>query len=64
VHGSVSVQKAESVVQANGSGIRGGNKLEPGDGAAQLVGKAERGGLPERERPNGKGGAKYVLCSG
>ena len=58
------MQKAESVVQANGSGIRGGSKSEVGDGAAQAVGKAERGGLAERERSNGKGGAKYVLCSG
>lgn len=64
VHGSVSVQKAESAALANGSGIRGGSKAEGGDGAAQVVGKAERGGLAERERSNGKGGAKYVLWSG
>ncbi|KAG0599006.1 hypothetical protein M758_12G119500 [Ceratodon purpureus] len=60
VHGSVSVQKAESAALANGSGIRGGSKAEGGDGAAQVVGKAERGGLAERERSNGKGGAKPV----
>lgn len=61
MHGSLSVQKAESVVLANGSGIRGGSKLE-GDVGAQSVGKADRTGLSERERSNGKGVAKYVLC--
>lgn len=59
MHGSLTVQKAESFVLANGSGIRG-SKLE-GDVVAQSVGKADRAGLSERERSNGKAVAKYVL---
>lgn len=62
MHGSLSVQKAESVVLANGSGVRGGSKLE-GDVGAQPVGKADRASLSERERSNGKGVVKYVLYS-
>lgn len=62
VHGVTAVQKAESVALGNGSSVRGGSRLEA-DGATHLVGKAERSGLTERERLNGKPGVKYVLCS-
>lgn len=60
MHGSLSVQKAESVALTNGSGVRGGGKVE-GDVGAQSLGKADRASLSERERANGKGVAKYVL---
>ncbi len=63
VHGTTSVQKGESVVQVNGSSIRGNSKVEL-EGASYAMGKLERFDMTERERSNGKPGAKYVSCSG
>lgn len=63
VHGTTSVQKGESGVQVNGSSIRGSGKIEL-EGASYAVGKLERFDMTERERLNGKPGAKYVFCSG
>jgi hypothetical protein len=63
VHGVTSVQKAESGALANGSSIRGASKMDA-EGPSHLVGKAERSGLTERDRLNGKPGVKYVFYGG
>lgn len=65
VHGTTSVQKGESGVQVNGSSIRGSSKIEL-DGSSYALEKSERFDMTERERErvNGKLGAKYVCCSG
>lgn len=63
VHGTLSVQKAEAIVHANGGGMRGGGKGEA-DGSVHGAGRVERSIVAERERANVKGGATYVMCSG
>uniref|UniRef100_A0A7I4CGU2 Uncharacterized protein n=1 Tax=Physcomitrium patens TaxID=3218 RepID=A0A7I4CGU2_PHYPA len=59
VHGTLSVQKAEAIVHANGGGMRGGGKGEA-DGSVHGAGRVERSIVAERERANVKGGATAV----
>lgn len=59
VHGTTVVQKGGSAVQVNGSSIRGSSRTEL-EGASYTVGKLERVEMTERERLNGKPGAKPI----
>lgn len=63
VHGTTSVQKGESGVQVNGSSVRGSSRSDL-EGSSYALEKSERFDMTERERVNGKLGAKYVCCSG